>query len=43
LAVMVDTFRPLKLTRRAQEYDDPSYPKSWLDAKKSDDMPTNTD
>jgi homogentisate 1,2-dioxygenase len=31
LAVMVDTFRPLALTRRALEWDDPSYPISWLD------------
>ncbi len=43
LAVMVDTFRPLKLTRWAEEYDDPSYPKSWLDEKKGDGMPTDTD
>ena len=31
LAVMVDTFRPLKLTRRALDMDDPSYPQSWMD------------
>lgn len=31
LAVMVDTFRPLRLTRRALELDDPSYPLSWID------------
>jgi homogentisate 1,2-dioxygenase len=31
LAVMVDTFRPLALTRRALEWDDPSYPLSWLE------------
>lgn len=31
LAVMVDTFRPLKLTRAAMDYDDASYPLSWLD------------
>ena len=43
LAVMVDTFRPLKLTRWAEEYDDPSYPKSWLDEKKGEVMPTDTD
>ena len=43
LAVMVDTFRPLKLTRWAQEYDDPAYPTSWLDAKKGEGMPTDTD
>lgn len=31
LAVMVDTFRPLHLTRHAAELDDPNYPLSWLD------------
>lgn len=31
LAVMVDTFRPLNLTKQAMELDDPSYPYSWLD------------
>ncbi|HEU5437741.1 MAG TPA: homogentisate 1,2-dioxygenase [Ktedonobacterales bacterium] len=31
LAVMVDTFRPLKLTSQAQSMDDASYPSSWLD------------
>jgi homogentisate 1,2-dioxygenase len=31
LAVMVDTFRPLKLTKAAMELDDPNYPYSWLD------------
>ncbi len=31
LAVMVDTFRPLKMTAWAQVYDDPNYPLSWLD------------
>ena len=36
---MVDTFRPLKMTRWAQEYDDPSYPTSWLDKSKTDNMP----
>lgn len=29
LAVMCDTFRPLKLSRLAQEVDDPSYAYSW--------------
>ena len=32
LAVMVDTFRPLKMTQWARGYDDPAYPFSWLDA-----------
>lgn len=31
LAVMVDTFRPLHLTRQALELDDPTYPLSWMD------------
>jgi len=31
LAVMMDTFRPLKVTRQALEWDDPAYPLSWLD------------
>ena len=30
LAVMVDTFRPLQLTRQAIKLDDPSYPMSWI-------------
>jgi homogentisate 1,2-dioxygenase len=31
LAVMVDTFRPLHLTKQAMAIDDPNYPLSWLD------------
>lgn len=31
LAVMIDTFRPLKLTRQAREIEEPDYFKSWLD------------
>jgi homogentisate 1,2-dioxygenase len=31
LAVMVDTVRPLHLTRQALEIDDPQYPYSWLE------------
>jgi len=30
LAVMVDTFYPLHLTKAAQGFDDPKYPYSWL-------------
>ena len=30
LAVMVDTFRPLRLSAAAEALDDPSYPTSWL-------------
>jgi homogentisate 1,2-dioxygenase len=31
LAVMVDAFQPLLLTKQAAEMDDPEYPFSWLD------------
>jgi homogentisate 1,2-dioxygenase len=31
LAVMCDTFRPLRLTPLARELDDPSYALSWYD------------
>ena len=31
LAVMVDTFRPLFVTKQAMELDEPKYPFSWLD------------
>jgi homogentisate 1,2-dioxygenase len=31
LAVMLDTFNPLLLTKQAMEMDDPEYPFSWLD------------
>jgi len=31
LAVMVDTVKPLQLTRQAMEMDDPAYPYSWLE------------
>jgi homogentisate 1,2-dioxygenase len=31
LAVMIDTVRPLALTRHALEWDDPQYPYSWLE------------
>lgn len=30
LAVMVDTFRPLRLARAAEPLDDPGYPYSWI-------------
>lgn len=39
---MMDTFRPLKLTTAARDYDDERYPSSWLDEpgglKASDSM-----
>jgi homogentisate 1,2-dioxygenase len=31
LAVMMDTFRPLRLTAAARAFDDPDYPFSWLE------------
>jgi homogentisate 1,2-dioxygenase len=31
LAVMCDTFRPLKLTTLSRELDDPSYALSWYE------------
>jgi len=31
LAVMVDTFRPLKLTKAAMDLDDGEYYKSWIE------------
>jgi homogentisate 1,2-dioxygenase len=31
LAVMVDTFRPLKITRQAMELEDPEYYRSWIE------------
>ena len=31
LAVMIDTFRPLKLTETGMRIDDASYPYSWRD------------
>jgi homogentisate 1,2-dioxygenase len=33
LAVMIDTFHPLHLTRQAGELEDPAYPFSWLPPK----------
>jgi homogentisate 1,2-dioxygenase len=31
LAVMVDTFAPLHVTKAATEFDDPQYPYSWVE------------
>ena len=31
LAVMIDTFKPLKITKAAKGIDDGDYPMSWLD------------
>ncbi len=32
IAVMVDTFRPLAVTTAAMAFDDPDYPRSWLES-----------
>ncbi|WP_289142718.1 hypothetical protein [uncultured Brevibacillus sp.] len=29
MAVMIDTFRPLRVVKKAHEYEDPSYMYSW--------------
>jgi homogentisate 1,2-dioxygenase len=39
LAVMCDTFRPLRLTTFARELDDPSYAYSWLEEPTADEDP----
>jgi homogentisate 1,2-dioxygenase len=36
LAVMVDTFRPLRVTRAALEIEDPDYMYSWLPERKGE-------
>lgn len=33
LAVMMDSFRPLKVAKNAMEFEDPSYHRSWIDAQ----------
>jgi len=33
LAVMMDSFRPLTVAKRAMEFEDPSYHRSWIDAQ----------
>jgi homogentisate 1,2-dioxygenase len=33
LAVMMDTFRPLKVAKQALDIEDPSYHRSWLDGQ----------
>jgi homogentisate 1,2-dioxygenase len=37
LAVMVDTFHPLWLTKDAAELEDPAYPYSWLPPEDADE------
>lgn len=33
LAVMIDTFRPLKVVKSALEFEDPAYPTSWVERR----------
>jgi homogentisate 1,2-dioxygenase len=33
LAVMMDTFRPLKVAKQALDIEDPAYHRSWVDAQ----------
>ena len=33
LAVMMDSFRPLKVAKQAMAFEDPNYHKSWIDAQ----------
>jgi homogentisate 1,2-dioxygenase len=43
LAVMMDTFRPLQVTKAALELEDPNYPFSWLGAPIQPDSSGKTD
>jgi homogentisate 1,2-dioxygenase len=43
LAVMMDTFRPLQVTKAALEFEDPNYPFSWLGAPIQPDSSGKTD
>ena len=42
LAVMMDSFRPLKVAKQAVEFEDPSYHKSWIDAQHAGFNPPTT-
>jgi homogentisate 1,2-dioxygenase len=42
LAVMMDSFRPLKVARAAMDYEDQNYHKSWLDAQHGQFNPPTT-
>jgi homogentisate 1,2-dioxygenase len=42
LAVMMDTFRPLKVAKAAIAIEDPNYHKSWLDAQHAQFNPPTT-
>ena len=42
LAVMVDTFHPLRITRQAAELEDARYPYSWLPAEDAPARPASS-
>ena len=42
LAVMMDSFRPLKVAKPALAFEDPNYHKSWLDAQHAQFNPPTT-
>ncbi|MDW8106655.1 MAG: homogentisate 1,2-dioxygenase [Armatimonadota bacterium] len=42
MAVMMDTFRPLQVTKAALEFEDPDYPFSWLSAPIQPDPSSKT-
>ena len=42
LAVMMDSFRPLKVAKQALDIEDPSYHKSWIDGQHAEFNPPTT-
>ena len=42
LAVMMDSFRPLKVAKQARTIEDPSYHRSWIDAQHAGFNPPTT-
>jgi len=42
LAVMMDSFRPLKVAKQATAFEDPNYHKSWIDAQHAGFNPPTT-
>jgi homogentisate 1,2-dioxygenase len=42
LAVMMDSFRPLKVAKQALDIEDPSYHKSWIDSQHAEFNPPTT-
>ena len=42
LAVMMDSFRPLKVAKQAMAFEDPSYHQSWIDAQHAGFNPPTT-